>query len=415
MDSNAVVELLFALFDRDHSGLAQEADIVAALSCVTMSEERARTMLIRVEESGRPDRAQFQQLLEACVDLTLPKGKGEAPPAAWQARLIKLAIAVARGFERRMMKAEQFREASNARDCTARIRAMEEARRYDELSARQEHERRGVREAQDLEAVQFSAALKASLAEYEESVKSVVDQLRERHEQAYNELVQAEQAAMQQRPPRHGKDTLEMMRIQERLISAADFDGAAKYTKQIKQLVQRDEAATQAAAEQEMTRKLDALRAQQHLEMEGLRLRIQRNRAEHRLHWQQSASRMALAQRNMSTELDERQKREAHRAPALIKAQLEPLQRQGSRRLGNSSLGVKGGQRAGAAAGGGGTAAAATMSRPSKMPNAPHLSKSSHADWPNRPYTAQGFPAISPRASPRTSPRSEAKRRPTTK
>eukprot|EP00966_Prymnesium_polylepis_P143691 3317024-Prymnesium_polylepis.1 len=149
MDSTALFECLFTLFDRDGSGYAQEADVVAALTCATMDAERSRRMLSRIEESGRPDLTKFQTLLEACVDLSMPsKGQAEPTPDVRTAMLVKLALAVVKDFEQRATKAEQFREAASARECMAQIRADEEARQYDSLSSRQTHERKGVQEAQ---------------------------------------------------------------------------------------------------------------------------------------------------------------------------------------------------------------------------------------------------------------------------
>lgn len=97
-----------------------------------------------------------------------------------------------------------------------------------------------------------------------------------------------------------------------------------------------------AGADSDLARKVASLRAQQELETEALMLRIQRNRAEHKHHWQVNAGRMALAQRNMSSELSQRHNREAKRATEMIRAGLEPLGRVPNRKLGNTSFGVKG-------------------------------------------------------------------------
>ena len=224
----SLFEMLFALYDRDGSGYAQESDVIAALTCATHSVEMSRKMLGRVEESGRPDLHKFRTLLEACVELSLPKGAQEPSPQLRQKMLVKLTLAVVRNFERQATKAEQFREAASARECMAQIRAAEEARQYDALSVRQTHERKGVQEKQAQEVAQFSGAWKASLAEYEASAEAVVQQLRERHDAAYGELLGIERAAAQQRVHRHSKEALEAMRVQERLVRQGDFHGVRR-------------------------------------------------------------------------------------------------------------------------------------------------------------------------------------------
>jgi len=233
-----------------------------------------------------------------------------------------------------------------------------------------------------------------------------VAQLRERHEAAYAELLQIEQGAAQQRVHRHSKEALEAMRIQERLVLQGDFKGAGRCTKRINSLLKRDEAAMLSLAEVEVARKVEALRAQQRLELEGLMLRIERNRAEHRHHWQQNASRMVLAQKNMASELEQRQNREAHRAHTVIRSQLEPLSKPNGRRLGNASYGVKGQLRATATLESSGFSPArypvqAPRTRPSKMFGAASLCKTGLGDVSNlasRPATSHGLPPVSPRA-----------------
>ncbi|KAL3921801.1 MAG: hypothetical protein SGPRY_004778 [Prymnesium sp.] len=132
------------------------------------------------------------------------------------------------------------------------------------------------------------------------------------------------------------------MHTRERLVVVGQFKAAEKHNAIINQLVHRDEAAWLAGADSDLARKVASLRAQQELETEALMLRIQRNRAEHKHHWQVNAGRMALAQRNMSSELSQRHNREAKRATEMIRAGLEPLGRVPNRKLGNTSFGVKG-------------------------------------------------------------------------
>ena len=162
-----VVDSIFKLFDRDCSGFARKADILAALSTITLSDERSYGMLTRLEESGQLDQVKFQNLLEACVELSLSKGSTVHSLSVRQTRLVKIALAIARDFERRATLAEQFREAASARQCMSEIRTAEEARQYDSLSTRQLQEREVVQEAQAAEVAKFSSAWRASLAEYE--------------------------------------------------------------------------------------------------------------------------------------------------------------------------------------------------------------------------------------------------------
>eukprot|EP00966_Prymnesium_polylepis_P091935 2128262-Prymnesium_polylepis.1 len=177
---------------------------------------------------------------------------------------------------------------------------------------------------------------------------------------------------------------------QERLVLQGDFKGAGRCTKRINSLLKRDEAAMLSQAEVEVGRKVDALRGQQRLEMEGLMLRVERNRAEHRWHWQQNASRMVLAQKNMASELEQRQSREAHRAHTTIRTQLEPLLRPSGRRVGNASYGVKGALKANSTFEASGFSPArypvmAPRTRPSKMFGAASLCKTGERPHPEPP------------------------------
>lgn len=162
-------DALFALYDREKAGVASEPDVLAALNCVTHSETRSQQMLERM--GGNVDRAAFEILLEALVDMSMPKGTTDVTPSVRQAMLVKLSLAILRDYERRSTRSGQFLHAATIRDCMAEIRSREEARQYKAITARQEHERTDVKEAQALEVSEFSSAWKASLAEHEESVQ----------------------------------------------------------------------------------------------------------------------------------------------------------------------------------------------------------------------------------------------------
>ena len=56
---------------------------------------------------------------------------------------------------------------------------------------------------------------------------------------------------------------------------------------QVKQLVKRDAIKMAQLADAELQKKVEAFKWQQKLELEGLKLRIERGRSEHKGHWTQ--------------------------------------------------------------------------------------------------------------------------------
>ena len=87
----AVFASLFQLLDRDRSGYADEADVVAALQCQFGSEARAQQTLARVSEEGHVDEAKLKQLIESVV----PQSSGESPLRTHE-RVMRLVLAIVR-------------------------------------------------------------------------------------------------------------------------------------------------------------------------------------------------------------------------------------------------------------------------------------------------------------------------------
>ena len=98
--TEAIWQHLFALFDRDHSGLLDEADVAAAIRSTGTSEDLTRRALAGVSAGGRVEPARFRELLEQHIDAAIGRGADAAAGRPKGAR-VRYYLGVLRDFERR--------------------------------------------------------------------------------------------------------------------------------------------------------------------------------------------------------------------------------------------------------------------------------------------------------------------------
>ena len=81
----------------------------------------------------------------------------------------------------------------------------------------------------------------------------------------------------------------------------------------------------EAMADDGAAKRIEVFKRQQRLEMEGLKTRIERGRAEHKGHWAQGAARLMQSHKNMVTDLSLRQSLEANKVAVAIKTTMTPV------------------------------------------------------------------------------------------
>ena len=95
-----------------------------------------------------------------------------------------------------------------------------------------------------VEALEFNRQWTVNMDEFEKRATQVADALRVRHEQALTEHVESQRAALHSKYSRRSKETLEAMRVQERLVRGGEYKAASKQGRRVQTLLRRDELAS---------------------------------------------------------------------------------------------------------------------------------------------------------------------------
>ena len=303
--TEAIWQHLFALFDRDHSGLLDEADVAAAIRSTGTSEDLTRRALAGVSAGGRVEPARFRELLEQHIDAAIGRGADAAAGRPKGAR-VRYYLGVLRDFERRATARGEFMIAAEARHYAKGVRQSEEVRQKEVMAGRLSRERDGVQEAHVLEAVEFNRAWTTNMEEFEARARGLLDDLRVRHEAALAEFIERCRAE-QPKAGRHSKAMLELLQVQDKLARSGNYVEAQKCQRKMRALARQEAASVAEVAEETVRRKIEAFKSAQKLEAEALSARIDRGRSEHRNHWAQGAARLMQSHKNMLTDLSLRQ------------------------------------------------------------------------------------------------------------
>lgn len=94
---------------------------------------------------------------------------------------------------------------------------------------------------------------------------------------------------------------------------------------QVHELLCKDAASMEATVDEGAQKRIEGFKRQQQREMEGLRTRIERGRAEHKNHWAQGAARLMQSHKNMATDLRLRQSLEANKVRVAIQTMMPPV------------------------------------------------------------------------------------------
>ena len=317
----AIHDHLFALLDRDQSGHADEADVVAALQCQLGSFEKATQALARVSEEGHVDPPKLRALLESSV-----------PPSAHSSELqrheqvMRLILAIVRDFERRATARGEFELAGKARACGKEIRATEERRSLFVLMRQHEEERVFLGRSQKEEAKDFNRSWKNRMEEFSKLAAHAIEEMHEKHKNAVAAYIETNRPLLVHHFKLHAKDKdlLDAKRVLKRLAISGDFDTCERYRKHVEGQEQKDSDAAVAKAEGELAKKVEVQRWHQRLELKALMTKCERIRSEHRSQWEDGLARLVLTQKNMIAECDARHARESKRAHVAIRATLEP-------------------------------------------------------------------------------------------
>ena len=175
---------VFELLDRDSSGYADEADVIAVLSCVIGSEEHARSALARISQEGHVDAAKLLLLLEE----TMPTEIRHINVAVHQKDTVRLMIAVLRHFERRATERGEFELSNQARAHANAIRTKEEQRVFSLVQREQQRERELMMTQQRRDTAEFNRAWKQRMDDFSCLASRAVEEMRTRHENSVEEV-----------------------------------------------------------------------------------------------------------------------------------------------------------------------------------------------------------------------------------
>lgn len=180
MTDEKMHERVFALFNRDRSGYADEADVVAALRCHLSTEKLAAGALARQSDEGHVDAAKFRVLIEGMVH-------GVDEDARHQ-QMVRLLLAIVKDFERRATSRGEYGVAGQARACATAIRSMEEQRVLLVMQRQQTEEREMLMRQQTLEASEFNRAWRQRMDEFSRLAGRAIEEMRARHESSVEEV-----------------------------------------------------------------------------------------------------------------------------------------------------------------------------------------------------------------------------------
>jgi hypothetical protein len=322
--SAAIFGHLFALLDRDGSGYADEADVVAGLQCQLGDAEKAKLLLARISEEGHVDLPKLRHLLEMAV----PQRAADSVLQRHE-RVMRLVLAVVRDFERRATARGEFIMATKARDVGKEIRATEERRALYVIQRQHDEEREFLAKAQQEEAAEFNSSWKHRMEEFSKLAAFAIEEMRTKHENAIEEYMSTNRPLLVHHFKLHAQDkeTLDAKRVLKKLALSGDFTTCERFRKHVEGQEKKDHHAALSKAEEELLRKVEVQRWHQRLELRGLMTKCERIRSEHRTQWEDGLARLVLAQKTTIAESDARHARESKRAHATIRAALEPTLR----------------------------------------------------------------------------------------
>lgn len=327
--------LLFQLFDRDCSGLADEADAMAALQCRVGDADRARSLLARVSSEGLLDASRLRKLIEGLEPEVDEYADGaESGAAGRHERLIRLLLAIARDFERRASARGEFALSTRAREIEHEMRLVEERRALRDLTTRHAAEREHVQREQKKEAHTFNREWKRRIGTFNAQASAAVAQMRERHDDEATELVELQRSQLLATSVQHcaARETLDAQRTLRRLQQSGQFNGQMrKAEREVKQRVKLDQQRAAEAAEGDLQKKVEIHKWQQGLELRGLIQKLDRLRNGHRTAWEEGLSKLVLSQRNVLADVQARHAREIKHTAAAMKHVLQPAVRPSQR------------------------------------------------------------------------------------
>lgn len=385
----ALYQPLFALFDRDRSGFADEADVIAVLKSRLGSEKGAEDALARVTASGQITASQLQALLEA----TLP----DAPEAVRHQQTVRLLLAVVKDFEQRATLRGEFALAAEAQDCANSLRSIEEQRALFVMQQQQQRELEVLVQQHDTDASRFNQAWKQRMDEFSNLASRAVEEMRARHENSVEDFLSTHRSNLVEHFRRHAKDkdTLDSERVLHRLAKSHEYAACEEYAKQVHGKVRKDHEAAAGRAEEELQRRLEVHRWHMRRELKGLVTKCERIRAEHRGQWEDGLAKLILAQKNKVADVRARHMREGTRAQQVIRAALEPSLPPVQRVEAHQNLALLS-PRSTAKSGQWPPPVVAPMQRPSRMASPRVVRPNLLAPCPPRPYTSEHRPRFEP-------------------
>ena len=388
---------VFQLFNRDRSGYADEADVIAALQCQFRSDDLAAQALARICEEGHIDAAKLRRLIEGIIP--------EVDLAARHRRTVRLLLTMVKDFERRTTERGEYVLASQARACVEAMRAMEEERALSVMQRQQQQEREVLMHQQTIEASEFNRAWRQRMDEFSKIAANAIEEMRARHENSVEEFLATNRPQLIDHCRRHAKDkdTLDSECVLHHLAKTSEYTTLEKYAKHVQGKVAKEHDAAVEKAEEELQKKLEVHRWHMRLELRGLVTKCERIRSEHRGQWEDGLAKLILAQKTKIADVKARHAREYKKMGETIRASLEPGTRPKQRVDTRRNLSLLSPRRPP-------TAASALSQWPPAVPHPPPTQRpsrvssarpvSSGATCPPRPYTSEHVPKralLSPR------------------
>ena len=252
-----IFDYVFSLLNRDNSGFADEADVVAALQCKVRTREAALRVLAREEESGHVDQHVLRKLLESLVPAS-------TPPLARHEQLVKDVLAVVKDFGERSIAREEYHLSEQAEAVAASVRDIESTRAARALDSRKVAEQAALRDGQAQEADEFNKSWTVRMGEFNALAHKAVRELRKRHAAAVDAFLTAQRPRVTAHLERHHRApaTLEATRLFEKLKQSGEFLEAERMRKRVEELVAADVEASRKLSELELQKKLDVRRAE---------------------------------------------------------------------------------------------------------------------------------------------------------
>jgi len=202
----------------------------------------------------------------------------------------------------------KYEEADLAKKRLEELRSHEESRRREELRSQQLAERLGVEEAHMKELQEFNEIWDRKVAEFQGHAANLEHTLDARHKQEHELHMDKAKKEVEPRTPRWSRDLLNLRKIQETLAKQKKYAEAAK----TKGYADQMEAKEHAKWKDERGAKIATLEEQflhkQHLEMGGLKKRIESGREEQKQARKSELERLLQRYHNVKTQLESQQK-----------------------------------------------------------------------------------------------------------